>query len=967
MRGQAHRDRRELPEVRHQPRVGVRRAGPCPRRAGPPGGSGSSCSSLEPALEEGAGVDARGAVALDVDLVAAAGVVLAAEEVVEADLVEAGRRLVGRDVAADLEALAVGVGDHDRGVPADERADPALDLLVAGEPRLALGRDRVDVVGAAQGRARRPASRAPARAAAASRSARGRDRARRASRRTSRATPAVSSGSMSGSWVGSPSWITDGASRGGGSDGAGVSDASSVTHVIVSRGRAAARNLPMSTSDPWLPAVARAATRRRSACVDRRNSRWTGAHRPTRRGGSCTTRPEEVRRELDRGWSSTQTALRGRRGWGSSPAWSSRSSAGTTTPTTSCASRSRTPSTPTWSTATTATSSTRCCCGGATSDGDLVDGLVDALTDLVGGGSIWLLTPKVGRPSAVDAADIAEAAPIAGLSQTTTAAVSKDWSATRLVAPKTPALTGPRAHRAGRASALPRAPSPFDRLAHQAAVDRLRRQGAGRPGSSGPTRRSRWPGSAGPCSAGAPGRPAASRARRALPRPGRARRRARRAHLRRAATGAPTRWPARCAELGVGEGDSVAVMARNHRGFIDAASPSPSSAPTSSTSTPPSPARSWSTCSSARTPAVVIHDEEFTELLAECRRRATRVLAWTDGDAGRTATTLEPLIDGATTRATCTPPDRHAPDRHPHLRHHRHAQGRARATRPASTRPSRCSSRMPLRRGWRTHIAAPLFHTWGFAHLALAMLLGSTVVLRRTFDPEAAACETVAGRAVRVAGRDPGDAAADPGAAPRTARQRTTSTRVEVVAASGSALPGDLAHELDGPLRRQPLQHLRLHRGRLRLDRHARRTCARHPATAGKPPLRHGREDPRRRRRASWPQGEPGRIFVGNGLLFEGYTGGGHKDVVDGLMSSGDVGRFDDDGRLYVEGRDDDMIVSGGENVFPQEVEDCLARHERGARGGRDRRRRRRLRQAAAGLRRARRRRRRPRTSSRST
>ena len=69
-------------------------------------------------------------------------------------------------------------------------------------------------------------------------------------------------------------------------------------------------------------------------------------------------------------------------------------------------------------------------------DGDLVDALVDSLTDLVGGGAIWLLTPKVGRPDAVDAADVAEAAPIAGLSTTTTIAVSKDWSATRLVAPK---------------------------------------------------------------------------------------------------------------------------------------------------------------------------------------------------------------------------------------------------------------------------------------------------------------------------------------------------------------------------------------------------------------------------------------------------------------------------------------------------------------------------------------------------
>ncbi len=69
-------------------------------------------------------------------------------------------------------------------------------------------------------------------------------------------------------------------------------------------------------------------------------------------------------------------------------------------------------------------------------DGDLVDALVDALTDLVGGGSIWLLTPKVGRPGAVDPADIAEGAPIAGLSQTTTTAASPTWAATKLVAPK---------------------------------------------------------------------------------------------------------------------------------------------------------------------------------------------------------------------------------------------------------------------------------------------------------------------------------------------------------------------------------------------------------------------------------------------------------------------------------------------------------------------------------------------------
>ena len=77
------------------------------------------------------------------------------------------------------------------------------------------------------------------------------------------------------------------------------------------------------------------------------------------------------------------------------------------------------------------------------------------------------------------------------------------------------------------------------------------------------------------------------------------------------------------------------------------------------------------------------------------------------------------------------------------------------------------------------------------------------------------------------------------------------------------------------------------------------------------------------------PVGQSGRIFVGNSLQIEGYTGGGGKEMIDGLMSSGDVGRFDAEGRLYVEGRDDEMIVSGGENVFPKEIEDCLAGHER--------------------------------------
>jgi fatty-acyl-CoA synthase len=99
------------------------------------------------------------------------------------------------------------------------------------------------------------------------------------------------------------------------------------------------------------------------------------------------------------------------------------------------------------------------------------------------------------------------------------------------------------------------------------------------------------------------------------------------------------------------------------------------------------------------------------------------------------------------------------------------------------------------------------------------------------------------------------------------------------------------------------------------------------PGTAGKPPrgtvVRLYDDDGN-----AVGQGETGRIFVGNELAFEGYTGGGSKAVIDGLLSSGDVGHFDDGGRLFIDGRDDDMIVSGGENVFPGEVEDLLAGHE---------------------------------------
>ncbi len=222
-------------------------------------------------------------------------------------------------------------------------------------------------------------------------------------------------------------------------------------------------------------------------------------------------------------------------------------------------------------------------------------------------------------------------------------------------------------------------------------------------------------------------------------------------------------------------------------------------------------------------------------------------------------------------------------------------------------------------------MAAPLFHSWGFAHYTMGLILGTTYVLRRKFDPEARLAEVARTRAdvlavVPVMMQRILEL-------PEETRRKYDVSSLKVVAASGSALPGDLATNWMNALRGQPLQPLRLHRGGVGLDRHARGHARRARAPrAGRRGARSCTSTTRTGGRCR--TGDTGRIFVGNEMLFEGYTGGGTKDVIDGLMATGDVGRFDAEGRLFVEGRDDEMIVSGGENVFPAEVEDLLVRHD---------------------------------------
>jgi acyl-CoA synthetase (AMP-forming)/AMP-acid ligase II len=380
------------------------------------------------------------------------------------------------------------------------------------------------------------------------------------------------------------------------------------------------------------------------------------------------------------------------------------------------------------------------------------------------------------------------------------------------------------------------------------------------------------------------------------------------------------------AERGVGEGDSVAVLCRNHRGFIDTTlGVAKLGADLLYLNTAFAGPQLLDVLDRER-PQAVIHDEEFADLLtgADVPRR---LLAWTDsepdveGRVGDTET-IESLI-ARYPDADLAPPERHARIVILTSGTSGTPKGAPRVEAGIGAAVS-LLSRIPLRYGMRTHIAAPLFHTWGYAHFMLASLMGETLVLRRRFDPEeclhateSERCDAMVVIPVMLQRML---------ALPQEVRDRYDLTRVEVVAASGSALPGDLALKWMDQFG-DNLYNL-YGSTEVAWASVADPTDLREaPSSAGRPPyatvVRILDDEGK-----PVPDGEHGRIFVGNGMLFEGYVGGGGKEVVDGLMSSGDMGRFGPDGRLYVEGRDDEMIVSGGENVFPAEVEDCLSRHE---------------------------------------
>ncbi len=371
----------------------------------------------------------------------------------------------------------------------------------------------------------------------------------------------------------------------------------------------------------------------------------------------------------------------------------------------------------------------------------------------------------------------------------------------------------------------------------------------------------------------------------------------------------------------VGAGDRVGLMCRDHRGFVEGAlAAAKLGADVLLLNTSFSAPQLTKVCEREEV-AALIHDEEFAELTEEAGRGRKRFLAWHEN--GQADETVGELIEHGDESAL-GPPGRTARITILTSGTTGTPKGASRTSTPLTLDPpASLLERMPLHEGQIVRIGAPLFHTWGFSHFALGLALGATFVLRRRFDPEQCLADIEAHRCeVLVVVPVMLQRILD---LPDEVKRRYDTSSLRAVCASGSALPAAMATKwMDqfGDNLYNVYGSTEVAAATLATPQDMRSA----PGTAGRPVrgsiVRLYGEDGQR-----VPDGDTGRIFVGNALLFEGYTGGGGKDTIDGLMATGDIGRFDEE-RLFVEGRDDEMIVSGGENVFPKEVEEALDRHE---------------------------------------
>ncbi|NND28892.1 MAG: AMP-binding protein [Myxococcales bacterium] len=371
-------------------------------------------------------------------------------------------------------------------------------------------------------------------------------------------------------------------------------------------------------------------------------------------------------------------------------------------------------------------------------------------------------------------------------------------------------------------------------------------------------------------------------------------------------------------ESGMRAGDVVGIMCRNHRGFVEAILACCKVGANSVLLNTMFAAPQLTEVGRRENVSALLYDEEFVSLL-EGFTDVRRFIVYGSGadpgiddlieshaDHDLEPPSIESRFTMLTSGTTGTP------------------KGARRGSPKGMLPVASLLSALPLRAGERTMVAAPLFHSWGLGQFQLGLVLGTTYVMTRRFDPEATLrtvaehqCTSLAIVPVmmqRIL------------ALPDDVKRKYDLSSLRVTAASGSSLPGHLATEWmdtfgDNLYNFYGSTEVAMASVASPQDMRAA------PGTAGRVPLGtvvkilDERGEP-------LPSGQTGRIFVANAMSFEGYTSGDDKERLGALLSSGDVGHFDESGRLFVDGRDDDMIISGGENLFPREVEDLIAGHD---------------------------------------
>jgi acyl-CoA synthetase (AMP-forming)/AMP-acid ligase II/NAD(P)-dependent dehydrogenase (short-subunit alcohol dehydrogenase family) len=371
--------------------------------------------------------------------------------------------------------------------------------------------------------------------------------------------------------------------------------------------------------------------------------------------------------------------------------------------------------------------------------------------------------------------------------------------------------------------------------------------------------------------------------------------------------------------FGIGPGSSVGIMCRNHRTFVEALLAVSASGADAVLINSEFPGPQLAQVLSAHHLECIIHDEEFTSAIAGSGYAGrTVVAAGGAGDlsvAGLSASASGPLrsvpprgrIVILTSGTTGVP------------------KGAARTPkfRAQSGPLTTLLTKAPFRAGGTILIAPPLFHGMGLAYLNLSLLLGAAVVLRSRFKPEELMADIALHRvAVVIAVPSMLKRLLD---VPVEVRSRHDLSSLQAVLSSGSSLSAELGNrfmDAFGPCLYNLYGSSEVGFGTIATPEDLRAA----PGTVGYPPVG---TDVRILGQNGQPlrDGQVGRVFLKTRLAFGGYTGGGSKEVIDGYMDSGDHGHRDAMGRLFIDGRADDMIISGGENVFPLEIEEVLAAH----------------------------------------